>query len=527
MLDWGPAKRTVYGARQALGLGAIAGAFEVTMLAARLKLDLGFGGLFGIGLASIAANMAFAGLIALGVGLPFHMLRREASTPNAVAGQLGVSGGLIAAWYLAQGAAQLVADGRAPAAALMSSMPFLAAIVVYFNARYWVRRAAREGAPPIGFDLVGLGAALLTACAAAGLGGPGSAGSEAYAEDGSVILVTVEGLADTSGSSALDALTAKGVRFSEAISPSSDATVAHAALLTGRHPLRNGFVRPGGRLAATQRTLAERLLAEGYATGAFVSGPGSRRSAGLGQGFSVYDDGVARGFDEVNLLAWVGAPLWPTARPGADTVRAALAWSNSRADRPQLLWVHLPAASAELIGADLAALIGGLEASGVAKGALWMVAGVPSASADAPHPVADKLVRGPLVIVWPEGPERVSVSASVRLFDLGPTALAWLGMAEPEEGEGADLRGFATGARDRALWSALIGENAKGGPVLGLRVGGVKYVLDLDSGVESLFDLATDPAEQADLAGAQAEALVSARAQLGPERVALRRAWGP
>ncbi len=375
MLDWGPAQRAAYGAKQAVGLGALAGALEAVALATRLKLGLGLAGQFAVGAAAVGANAAFAALIALIIGLPYHVLRREVSTPNAVAGQLGLTGAGLAAWYLWQGAAVLVADGRVPAAALMASMPFAAAVVVYFNARYWLRRTAREEPTPLGFVWVGIGGGLLVAGVAGAVVSSRAPGGESLEGDGNVLLVTVDGLGPDTELKALDRLAERGVRFTDAVTPAVASDVAHGALLTGRHPLRTGLVRQGTKLASRELTLAERLAGEGFATAAFVSGPDLRGRVGFGQGFAVYDDAVAGGFDEVNLLSWTLGGRLATRRAGADTVSAALAWAARYADRPQLVWVHLPAASPGETDAALGALFDGLAAAGLDQGALWVVAG--------------------------------------------------------------------------------------------------------------------------------------------------------
>ena len=83
-------------------------------------------------------------------------------------------------------------------------------------------------------------------------------------------------------------------------------------------------------------TLAERFLAAGYKTAAFVSAYVLHSSWGIGQGHETYDDF----FDYAGLE---NRPLTDVERPAGPVVDAALAWLRQprRDKRPFYLWVHL------------------------------------------------------------------------------------------------------------------------------------------------------------------------------------------
>ena len=84
----------------------------------------------------------------------------------------------------------------------------------------------------------------------------------------------------------LDRLAAEGVRFADATAHAPLTYPSHAAILTGRYPAAFG-IRLNGMdpLPAGATTLAERLKAAGYRTGAVVGSVVLERSVGLDQGF--------------------------------------------------------------------------------------------------------------------------------------------------------------------------------------------------------------------------------------------------
>src|SRR5204862_8096379 len=144
-------------------------------------------------------------------------------------------------------------------------------------------------------------------CAAA----PGSRVAEASGP--SVLIVTIDTLrrdhVSIYGETAIhtptfEDLAAQGVTFLDAITPLPETAPAHAALFTGRHPIRNGVLSNGSRLGNAYETLAETLRDKGYTTAAFVSSVAVDSRTGLDQGFDVYDDDFTpqlRGLSEILL----------------------------------------------------------------------------------------------------------------------------------------------------------------------------------------------------------------------------------
>src|SRR5688572_27925021 len=91
----------------------------------------------------------------------------------------------------------------------------------------------------------------------------------------------------------LDRLAADSVVFDNAIAHVPLTLPSHASLFTGLLPFQHG-VRDnlGYRLAKTHSTLATRLKAAGYATGAAVPALVLDRGTGIAEGFDFYDDAI-------------------------------------------------------------------------------------------------------------------------------------------------------------------------------------------------------------------------------------------
>ncbi|HIF41816.1 MAG TPA: hypothetical protein EYQ74_12040 [Planctomycetes bacterium] len=123
----------------------------------------------------------------------------------------------------------------------------------------------------------------------------------------------------------IDSLAAEGIRFERAYSPISVTGPAFCSMHTGRRPGRHGVVlnifRGGTPLPSDVSTLAQALKAQGYSTGAFVSGFTLRPELGLDRGFDTYE--------------------WPEElqRPGEETAASAVRWLQAQ-EGPVFLWFH-------------------------------------------------------------------------------------------------------------------------------------------------------------------------------------------
>jgi choline-sulfatase len=159
-----------------------------------------------------------------------------------------------------------------------------------------------------------------------------------------VLLVTIDTLrADHIGAyggraptPTLDALAARGVRFTHAYAHAPMTLPAHTSIMTGLLPVTHGVhVNSSAGLDAHVPTLAEQFRRAGYRTAAFVGAFVLDARVGLARGFDVYDDRV--GSD-------IGAVTFGVQKRTADRVlQAAAAWilGNARQPAPFFVWIHL------------------------------------------------------------------------------------------------------------------------------------------------------------------------------------------
>ncbi len=159
--------------------------------------------------------------------------------------------------------------------------------------------------------------------------------------DRNVLLVTIDTLrADALGSYGgraatpnLDALAARGARFTFAHSHAVLTLPSHASILTGRYPYEHGIRDNGGfRVRDSEATLATRLKPRGFSTGAFISAFPLDQRYGLQAGFDQYDDRVS----EVGKTTEVAVPE----RRADATVTAALEWIGRQSGK-WFSWVHV------------------------------------------------------------------------------------------------------------------------------------------------------------------------------------------
>jgi len=335
----------------------------------------------------------------------------------------------------------------------------------------------------------------------------------------------------------LDALARQGVRFVAASSPVPLTLPAHSSLLSGLLPLHHGLHNNGaGSFPADRPTLATRLTAAGYRTGAFVGSFVLDHRFGLARGFATYDDEMERDA--------AGGRAQDAERRGDRVVDRALAWLAQKAagpaapagaPRPFFLWVHLYDAHApydppapyrerhpgkpydgEIAFAD--AQLGRLLAELDRRH--WADRTVVAVAADHGEALGEhgELTHGlllyeptlhvPLLLRGPGLTAGRVVTTPVSLVDLAPTLAGLLGQplapldSQPGAGlDGRDLsaalaRGVEPPAADlyaETRYPALFGWS----PLAALRRRGRKYIA---APRPELYDLERDPKEAENLA---------------------------
>jgi arylsulfatase A-like enzyme/Flp pilus assembly protein TadD len=311
----------------------------------------------------------------------------------------------------------------------------------------------------------------------------------------------------------LDGLAREGILCASAITPSPSTLPAHTSLLTGLYPVHHG-ARANGNFRVEERvtTLAERLRARGYRTGAVVSAFVLDSRFGLDQGFELYHDDLTRGVQR--------SPHMFRERPAELSNEPALAFLRDHAGEPFFLWVHYfdPHASyappepfrsryaddlydGEIAYAD--AQIGVLLAELAALGARERTLVVYAADhgeglgehGEETHSLLtyDATLRVPLLFHAPEGlPRGVFLRRETSLVDVVPTVLELLGEELPAGLDGVSL--LHPEDSPRTLYFETISTMTLHGwaPLLGVRRRGHKYIL---APSPELYDLRRDPGE--------------------------------
>ena len=112
------------------------------------------------------------------------------------------------------------------------------------------------------------------------------------------------------------------------------------------------------------------------------------------------------------------------------------------------------------------------------------------------------------------------MSEQVRTYDVYPTVLEHLELIAITEHEGTPLSGYLRGEMKGSMWCVLLGHSPSDSPgwMVGLRYQGFKYMVDVDTGEEWLFDLNEDVAETNNLVSSQEDLLNQVRSIVKQDR---------
>lgn len=323
-----------------------------------------------------------------------------------------------------------------------------------------------------------------------------------------------------------DRLAGDGVLFEQAMTSAPLTLPAHATMFTGHFPPQHGVRDNGGFfLDPSATTLAERLKARGYQTGAFVGAFVLDSKWGLDQGFDHYAD-------DFDLSKVRGASLGSVQRPASEVVDLALPWLQSVAGQRFFAWLHFYDAHAPYappepfasqfrgqpyngevayVDAQLGRVVSFLEERGLLDTTVVVVVGDHGESLgeheEGTHGffVYETATHVPFLIRAPfDRTRQRRVPSLVRTADLAPTVLDLLG-AEPAAGEapapGKSLVPVMTGAVPdlgaEGYAEAMYPLHHYGWSALrAVRIGQYKLI---DAPRPELFDLTADPGETTNL----------------------------
>lgn len=336
----------------------------------------------------------------------------------------------------------------------------------------------------------------------------------------------------------IDALSAEGVRFTQCTSVAPTTLPSHASLLTGMYPFMHG-ARVNGQffLHPDNASLAEILQSAGFATGAVVGAMVLNREYGLKQGFEVYDDPREA---QARRAKPGGPPIQE--RPASDISDRAVQFLRANRDRRFFLFLHYfdphkplqppePFRSAfadpylgeiAYVDQQIGRVRRELEALGLLDRTL-IVLTADHGEGRGEHGeenhglfVYDTTLRIPLIARLPGiVPAGRTIDAQVRLIDVAPTILRWVGIEAPEGMQGEALQPLIEGAdrTDRVAYAETLAPRFDYGyaPLRALRAEGWKYILGPEP---ELYDLRSDPKELTNVHAAHPERAAEMRRRL-------------
>ena len=355
-----------------------------------------------------------------------------------------------------------------------------------------------------------------------------------------IILVTIDTWrADSAGFAGhprlktpfLDSLARRGVVFTNAHAHNVVTLPSHVNMLTGLNPYEHGVRENAGYVLDEKvQTLAERLSAAGYATGAFVAAFPLDKRYGLGQGFDLYDDNYGKGRASLDFKM--------QERPASAVLQQAGKWWSSVAGRKRFLWVHVyephaPYAPPEPFASEYRdePYLGEIAAVDHTLAAHLgpMIGNDTTVIVTADHGEAlgdhgeithglfayEATLKVPLIVVAPSLKARKE-SAYVRHIDIAPTVLERAGIAADRTLPGQSL--LQPIARADTYFEALSTSLNRGwAPLTGLIRDNRKFI---DLPVAELYDLPNDPSESRNLYGELRRESAAARQALESLKVA-------
>ncbi len=345
----------------------------------------------------------------------------------------------------------------------------------------------------------------------------------------------------------LDRLAAAGTQFLQCASSNPSTLPSHSTIFTGRHPFVHGVRSNAGFVLSEENTtLAEVLGARGYRTAAEVAAPVIGEHTQLGQGFDHYRDLQFPEVQRKKILVQDGEEQRTVEldeREADDITRFGLRFIAENRSEKFFLWLHYFDAhqpysppgrfyetssespyhgEVQYVDEQIGRVVEQIEGLGLRDRTLVVVV-ADHGEALGEHGerthmyfVYDATMRVPLLF-WGAGvPRGLQVESLVRMVDVAPTILDWLGLPPLEGAQGVSLRPLISG---ETLDLELVGygESIEPSTVFGasvlrfVRKGRWKYIHKVEP---ELFDLVRDPGELDNLASAHPEIVERLRGEL-------------
>ena len=369
---------------------------------------------------------------------------------------------------------------------------------------------------------------------------------------------------DRETSPEIDRLAARGTLFENAISQAPWTLPSFATIFTSLYPAQHGASAQNTRLRTDHPTLAMMLLKSGYSTAGIINAPFLAPEFKLDRGFEYYDykpPFAARVADgtTADALAWIDEhvnerffifvhyfdPHLPYAPPEPYDTRF---YPDYAGNLPMPFDInHFPRARAtnfetmktvseddwdyiralydgEICYADRAIgdLIAGLDERNLTDNTLIVFLSdhgeefFEHGGFEHGHTLYNELIKVPLIVLLPgQIPANARISQHVRLIDIAPTVLDFLGIPPAPHLEGVSLRPLITGEGETAAPEGCLlppGIGYSESMLYGTERKSIlaypwKYTYEVMSGNHTLFNLKADPGETTDIAGTNADAL--------------------
>jgi arylsulfatase A-like enzyme len=362
----------------------------------------------------------------------------------------------------------------------------------------------------------------------------------------------------------IDAFAAHSTLFENTVSQSPWTLPSFATVFTSLYPTQHGANALNSQLRTDQPTLAMMLLKRGYSTAGIINAPFLRPDFKLDRGFEYYDykpPFAGRNADgtTADALAWIDAhqnepffifvhyfdPHLPYAPPPPyDTMfypdyhgdlpasfdinlfpRARATNFETMKSVSRQDWDHIRALyDGEIRFTDRAIgdLLAGLKERGLSGNTLIVLLSdhgeefFEHGGFEHGHTLYNELIKVVLMMSLPgEIPENARVGEHVRLIDITPTVLDYLGIESGVHLEGTSLRPLISGrgkpaVNDAAVLPPGIGYSESmlyGTERKCLLAYPWKCIYNIALGKPMLFNLMSDPGETTDLADSNPEAL--------------------